>query len=77
MPKRTAIRDTEAQPVPAIGYRIDTVAKMLDCSPRHVRHLIERGELAAVKIGGCTRVLEESVRTLPARAPRVAYASAA
>jgi excisionase family DNA binding protein len=41
--------------------RIPAVATTLDCSERHVRELIAKGKLRALKVGGLTRVEQEEV----------------
>jgi excisionase family DNA binding protein len=42
---------------------IEDVAGFLRISPRSVFRLIERGELVAVKIGGCTRIEPQQLKT--------------
>jgi excisionase family DNA binding protein len=60
-----------------LGHSIDSAAEMIDCSPRHIRNLIARGRLEAVKLDGRTVVLDASIKALIAAAPRVNYADCA
>ena len=41
---------------------IDDVAEVLSISARGVYRLMHRGELVAIKVGGCTRVEPEELR---------------
>ncbi len=42
---------------------IEDVAEFLRISPRGVYRLIGRGELVPVKIGGCTRIEPQQLKT--------------
>lgn len=43
-------------PEPTLFLTVEETAHQLRCTPRHVRNLITRGELASVKMGRSVRV---------------------
>jgi len=53
-------------------YLVREVALLLRCDPRTVRRMIDRGELAGIKVGADLRVTRKSVEALLASAPLAA-----
>jgi excisionase family DNA binding protein len=55
-----------AAALPAALLTVDEVAGRLRASPRHVRRLIERGELPVVRLGKLVRVTPDDLGRLVA-----------
>lgn len=59
------------------AYRVEAVAKLLDCSKRHVYDLVASGELPAFKIGRRgIRITDEAVRAWVARSQSLTQSTA-
>ncbi|MCD6415670.1 MAG: helix-turn-helix domain-containing protein [Planctomycetes bacterium] len=41
--------------------RVDTVARQFNCSPKHIRRLLKRGELSGMRVGRAWRVDHEAL----------------
>jgi excisionase family DNA binding protein len=61
MPALTPIRQNEQDLEPLV-VRIQTAARLLDCSTQHVYNLIAKGELTRVKIGKSARIPMSDIR---------------
>lgn len=62
------------KPVQRLGYGISEAAESIGCSPGHIRHLIERGELKSAKVGRRRIVRAEDLQAFLAEKSQVAAA---
>ncbi len=62
------MKDTEReQKTSRLGYGITETAKLIGCSPGHIRNLIDRKELPSAKIGRRRIVRDEDLRAFLAQ----------
>lgn len=45
-----------------LGWTVADVARELQCSPRHVRNMVSRGQIPFSKVGHLTRFCPERIR---------------
>ena len=64
--------DTHLAPAGAGGPLLtrDDVAAALNTTPRHVRHLLQTGQLSSVRLGGKVRVRASDLTSFIAHLPR-------